>query len=85
MEVGIDFRSLWPENGQNPACLVQAAVARTEQATAGFVGESQREFALQFQTECQNFAQRRPSGGPVRPELSAQATADALACLLCPP
>ena len=35
--------------------VVQAAVARTEQATAGFVGESQREFALQFQTECQNF------------------------------
>ena len=35
--------------------MIQAAVARTEQATAGFVGESQREFALQFQTECQNF------------------------------
>ena len=35
--------------------VVHAAVARTEQATAGFVGESQREFALQFQTECQNF------------------------------
>ena len=32
----------------------------------------------------QNYAQRCPSGGPVRPELSAQATADALECLLCP-